>query len=336
MQAMTLDKLPRKVLERIDLQTAFMASRCVVAAEQFQLFRKLHGKELTASDICRRTEIKRERIVPFLAALIGLGLLKKTGRKYTNTALANKYYVRERSINWTRAYSDECKKEYSAFSVLEEMLTTGKNYESLLGIKRTYYVELMEDDPQFAHDFTHMLYHEHLKLAKDMASKLDMKGRNAVLDVGGGSGVMSEALVRKNRKLRACVMDIEPVIGVARKIIRKAGLSKRIDTLVGDMSKSIPEGYDVIMHCDAGGSSETALKLSYQALPPGGMIVLCEPFSTEDLVDPFGRLMWQIRSERQWLVTKRQAIENLRVCGFKSVKQRKLCEGFWMVTALKQ
>lgn len=335
MQAMTLDKLPKKVLARIDLQTAFMASRCVVAAEQFQLFRKLHGRELTSADICRRTGIKRERIVPFLAALMGLGLLKKVGNRYTNTALADKYYVRERSINWTRAYTDECKQEYRAFSVLEEMLTTGKSYESILGIKRTYYLDLMKDDPRFAHDFTHMLYHEHFRLAKEMASKLDLRGRKVVLDVGGGSGVISEALIRKNRKLKACVMDIEPVINVARKIIRKAGLTSRIHTLVRDMNRGLPQGFDVIMHCDAGGTSQEVLGRSYDALPDKGLIVVCESFSSENLVEPFGRLMWQIRSDRYWLTTKRQAIGNLRNCGFKAVKQHKLCDGFWMITALK-
>ena len=53
MTKFTLDKLPKAVLSRIDLQTAFMISRCIVAAERLQLFRKLKGKKLSASAIGR-------------------------------------------------------------------------------------------------------------------------------------------------------------------------------------------------------------------------------------------------------------------------------------------
>ena len=79
MQKFTLDKLPKKVLAKIDVQTAFMASRCVIAAEQLKLFRKLEGKELTAATIGRLTGIKGWRQKAFLAALMSLGLLKKRG-----------------------------------------------------------------------------------------------------------------------------------------------------------------------------------------------------------------------------------------------------------------
>jgi hypothetical protein len=54
MSNLTLDKLSRKVLTGIDLQQAFISSRFVIAAERLQIFRKLHGKELTAAVICKR------------------------------------------------------------------------------------------------------------------------------------------------------------------------------------------------------------------------------------------------------------------------------------------
>jgi len=54
MQMLTLDKLPQRLLAGLDIVTVFKASRCVIAAEQLQLFRKLYGKELTAAEIGRR------------------------------------------------------------------------------------------------------------------------------------------------------------------------------------------------------------------------------------------------------------------------------------------
>lgn len=162
MTEFTLDKLPGKVLAKIDLQTAFMISRCVVAAERFQVFRKLHNKELSAAVIGRRIGVRGWRVEAFLAALVSIGLLKKTGKLYRNTALADRYFVRERSIFWTRLFSKECCREYKAFSVLEEMLTTGRSYASILGIEGWDYVKEMQNNPRWAHDFTHMLYYDHL------------------------------------------------------------------------------------------------------------------------------------------------------------------------------
>ena len=37
-----MNELPRKVLARLDLETVFKASRCVLAAERLLVFRKLH------------------------------------------------------------------------------------------------------------------------------------------------------------------------------------------------------------------------------------------------------------------------------------------------------
>ena len=335
MTEFTLDKLPKKVLARIDLQAAFMISRCVVAAEKFQVFRKLHNKKLSAAAIGRKIGVRGWRVEAFLAALVSIGLLKKTGNLYSNTALANKYYVRERSIYWTRLFSGECRREYQAFSVLEEMLTTEKSYASILGIDSGDYVKQMEEDPQWAHDFTHMLYYDHMPHAKALAQNLDLSNYHSLLDIGGGSGVMSMALVRKYKHLKASVLDIEPVIHVTRKIIRKEKLTRRMDILVGDHDKYIPEGYDVMMFCDAGIGDGTALRLAYDSLPKGGIVVLVEDFTSEDWTVPLYRLMWQLRSNSFWLKSRQRIVSMIREIGFKSIKSRPIYGDTWMITGRK-
>ena len=191
MTEFTLDKLPKRVLAKIDLQQAFMISRCVVAAENLRVFRKLDGKALSAAAIGRRIGVRGWRIEAFLAALVSIGLLKKSGNLYSNTALANKYYVRERSVFWTKLFSDSCCREYRAFSVLEEMLTTEKSYASILGIDSADYIKEMKGDSRWAYDFTHMLYYDHLPHAKALAENLDLSKFHSLLDVGGGSGAQA-------------------------------------------------------------------------------------------------------------------------------------------------
>jgi spermidine synthase len=332
---LTLDKLPQKILARIDLQTAFMISRCVVAAEKLQVFRKLHSKKLSAAAIGRMIGVRGWRAEAFLAALVSVGLLKKTGKLYSNTALANKYYVRDRSIFWTKQYSEWCCREYQAFSVLEEMLTTERGYASILGIDSADYIKEMKEDSQRAYDFTHMLYHHHLPHAKALAENLDLSNYRSVLDAGGGSGVMSMALVRRYKHLKACVLDIESVIHVAKKIIRKEKLSRRIDTLIGDHDKHIPDGHDVVMYCDAELGDGSTLKLAYDSLPQGGLVVLVEDYSSDDWTVPLYRLMWQLRSNSFWLKNWRQIGVMLRKSGFTAIKSRRIYRDTWLITGRK-
>ncbi|UCG61319.1 MAG: methyltransferase domain-containing protein [Candidatus Zixiibacteriota bacterium] len=333
---LTLDKLPKKVLEKLDLQTVFMVSRVVVAAEKLQIFRKLHGKQLTAAQIGRMLGIHRQKREVFLGSLVAVGLLKKKGDLYFNSALAEKYFVRERSIYWTRLYSDQCITEYERFSVLEKMLATGKNYGSIVGKKNVGYLDVIAKNRTWACDFTHMLYYHHLPEARALAKKLNLRGYRSLLDVGGGSGVMSIALARKYPHLKACVLDMKTVTPVTRKIVRREGLSKQITTTVGDLNRDLPDGYDVMMFCDVDiADYRKTFKTAYDRLPAGGLIVVVEELASEDYTEPLLRMMWQLRTQGCLLRTRKEIADIVKACGFKSVKGSFLCRDSWMITGRK-
>ena len=148
MRELTLDKMPRKVLARLDLETVFKASRCVLEAERLLVFRNLNGKELSAAELSRRTGIKPGYCEPFLDFLVFLGLLIKKGKFYRNSPLANKHFIRARSLDWTRLWSSECTKDYEALTVVEGVLTSGKDWRQILGKGRKSDYELVQEDAQ--------------------------------------------------------------------------------------------------------------------------------------------------------------------------------------------
>ena len=77
MELPTLDKFPKRVLAKIDIQKAFILSRLIVAAERLQLFRALHDKRMTAAEIGKSLKLHKLYRLPFLNTMVSLGLLHK-------------------------------------------------------------------------------------------------------------------------------------------------------------------------------------------------------------------------------------------------------------------
>jgi ubiquinone/menaquinone biosynthesis C-methylase UbiE len=60
-------------------------------------------------------------------------------------------------------------------------------------------------------------------------------GPGVLLDVGGGTGIYSIALLQKNPQLRAIVLDRPEVLRIAREFAESYGLTDRMEFLEGDM-----------------------------------------------------------------------------------------------------
>lgn len=335
MKKFTLDKLPQKVLEKIDLERAFMASRLVIAAERFQVFRTLHGKKLHADEIGIKLKIHRKYLTIFLDALVSLGLLVKKGDVYRNSSLAEKYFIEGRSIYWTRQFSKECVEAFDAYTALEKVLLSGEISHAIEKANKKNYLEAMKNDAQEAEDFTQMLFHYHRPEAEALAEYLNLTKKKAVLDVGGGSGVMSIALLQKNPNLNACILDIESVCKIVLGNIHNAGLSHRMSVISGDFRKGLPEGFDVIMCCDIGRVPEELIREAYRRLPPDGMIVLVDRFLSSDSTEPLDRLLCQFEGSGFGMETREDMTKLFGDYGFEKVCLDTLINDVWIITGTK-
>lgn len=332
MELPTLDKFPKSALAQIDIQKAFIVSRLVIAAERLQVFRVLHGKRLAADALARSLRIHPLSAAPFLNSLVALGLLRKESGAYRNTPFAEKYFVRERSIYWTRQFSAECVAGYERLVDFEKTLRSGKSRRPRA---KPGYVERMKRDRREAEDFTQMLFHLHQGDAGALAAYLDLAGRSAVLDVGGGSGVMSIALAKRNPHLAVRILDIAPVCEIAARNVKRAGLSRRVRTQAGDIRGPLPAGYDVVMFCDVGAVTPRHLRNAYRCLPPGGLLVLADRYLADDATRPLDRLVEHFTGSSFGLATRRDMVEAVKAAGFQSVRARNVYRQVWYITAIK-
>jgi len=156
-----------------------------------------------------------------------------------------------------------------------------------------------------------------------------------VLDVGGGSGVMSIALAKRNPHLHATILDIAPVCEVAAGNIRRAGLARRVRTLGGDIHGRLPAGHDVIMFCDIGPISKQLLRSAYKCLPANGLVVLVDRYFSEDGTKPLDRLVEHFAGSSFGLATWKDMVEAVKSCGFQGVKAANVYRDVWFITGRK-
>lgn len=115
------------------------------------------------------------------------------------------------------------------------------------------YVARMATEPDRARRFTRMLYDLHRELADSLAAALDLTGVRRLLDLGGGSGVMSLALLRRNPGLEVVVADLPTVCAEGRRIARENGREDRLTFWEGDLlDGELPGGFDAVLECDVG------------------------------------------------------------------------------------
>ncbi|MBL9134511.1 MAG: methyltransferase domain-containing protein [Verrucomicrobiales bacterium] len=145
--------------------------------------------------------------------------------------------------------------------------------------------EAMRDEA-FARDFTAVMNCRGLALGQALAEAVRplLAGRVRVLDVGGGSGVYSAAMVRAVPGLSATVLEQAPVDAIARRSIETWGLAGRVNVIGADMlSDPWPEDCDVhlisnVLHDWDVPEVAAILTRSARSLRPGGLLIIHDAF----------------------------------------------------------
>jgi ubiquinone/menaquinone biosynthesis C-methylase UbiE len=155
-----------------------------------------------------------------------------------------------------------------------------------------YFRQILES-PCYAAEFTRMLYEIHIPLAKQLAETLDFQGVTKLMDLGGGSGVISFALLRKHPELESVVVDVENVCKAGRELAAENKLEKRISYLAIDfLQENLPTGFDMVIFCDSGLLNDFMLRKIYAALNPNGRIVIVGQFPPSKKNPASSHLIW--------------------------------------------
>jgi predicted O-methyltransferase YrrM len=312
-----------------DLMDAYLTSAALNAAMELGLFWLLAERPLNGTQVSQALDIPENRCRYWLQLLCSTGLVEQVPEGYTLSPTARTAIVDAYSQETWAFLAQEARMRFPLILDLARHIREPRSVWAALEMTPPDYFAPMVEDPGQARAFTRMLYEIHLPYADALAATLDMSGVERLMDLGGGSGVVSLALLRRYPHLSATVVDIPSVCAAGREIAAENGLEGRITYHAADfIQEALPLGFDLILQCDAGPCNAAFFRKVRTALNPGGRLVIVDQFATAENTAPGAYLYWAFQAALEnpdyTRITSAQVRAELTRAGFQVLSERTL------------
>ncbi len=306
-----------------DLMEAYATSAALNAAMELGLFWLLAERPLASVAIAQALGIPRNRCQYWLQLLTATGLIVETPAGYATSPTAQTAILEACSQDTWAFLAGEAREGFPAVLDLALHIHKPESTWAAQGLQPPIDFAQMVESPDRARRFTRMLCEIHLPLADKLAEHLQMSHVERLLDLGGGSGVMSLALLRRHPDLKAVVVDIANVCAAGREIAAENALQERITYHAADFVRDdLPSGFDMVLECDVGVYSEEVLRKMWALLNPGGRLVIVDHFAPAEGVAPatppytYWAFLASLADPEFSFPTATQMQERLRQAGF--------------------
>src|SRR5215468_897960 len=270
------------------MATAYWESAALMAAVELDVFTAIARGQNTIPALAKAAGMTDRNAERLLTALAAMTLLERDGDRFANAPDVQRFLVKD-SERYAGPWILFTKPRWKAFGELGERLKS--TVENRLGA----YTEFTVEDARRYHAATYSIG---MGAARLFSRSVDLSGRKLMLDLGGGSGAYSIVATQTFPGLKAIVLDLPPVVVVAREYITANGASERVSALAGDFTTSdFPQGADVVVMASNLPQYEPALirlvvGKAFQALVPGGEMHLIGETLHDDRKGPLSAALW--------------------------------------------
>ena len=204
----------------LELARGFMASRVLLSGAELDLFTLLTKEPLTAKEIAAATKTRLRGIVILLDALSALGfMVKKGGRYQTGSSVA---------LLLSATAPD------SILPMVLHMATVWQNWSQITDIVLGKTTPGLKTKGALAKEnrnaFINAMHAVAAKVAPQVVAAINPGRAGRLLDVGGGSGTYTLAMLSAMPEMRATLFDLPPVIEMARDRVQAADMADRVES----------------------------------------------------------------------------------------------------------
>lgn len=256
----------------VELVAAFRGARVLTAAVSLGVFDALAQGPGDAAGLAVRLRTEARATGILLDALAALGFVEKKGESYANSPVSQRYLV----------------------SGAPGGLASNLRYQELLAgawadlpgaVRRGGPVRglesLLANDEEFSRDYIRGMADISGRPARELAAGLELSGARDALDVGGGPGTYSLALLAKEPKLKVVLLDLPTTLRVTRELVRDSPHAGRLKLRAGNYHEADfgQEAFDIVLlshvtHDEGEDENRLLLAKAHEALRPGGRVVI--------------------------------------------------------------
>ncbi|TDJ52830.1 MAG: methyltransferase [Nitrospina sp.] len=310
-------------------------ARILMAALEFKIFSILRQKKMTARQMAQHTKTKLDGMEPLLNALTSMQALRYDKGRYSSAPHMYKYLC-ESSPHYQKGTTFLKLEKNDEWARLIDIIRKGRNVSEYEG----------DDDPGFRHCFTHAMHDRSGPFAQDIARLVTRKPAGRFLDLGAGPGTYSAAILRKDKKARATLLDRSTALKVARELHARSSIWPRIELKPGDLFETaFGENYDTvfysnILHVYNPEQNKKLFRKMKKALVKGGRVVLVDYFHTLDYSRPYEAALFGVTMLLFTATGKTYSYDEtenlLSQTGFHKFRRFPLKEGAGMLVAFKK
>jgi predicted O-methyltransferase YrrM len=260
----------------LGLSRGFMKTRVFLTGAELGLYTLLNDNPLSAEEIAEQLGAAPRPLTIVLDALAAMELLVKEEGRYR-----------------IEPSSSALLAEDAPGSVLPMVRHAANLWKRWSALTELVGARAVEEDPDAS--LRAFIGAMHIAASPQAASIVELvKPGNArrLLDVGGASGTYTIAFLRAVPGMTATLFDRPPVVEMARERLAEAGLLDRVALAAGDFNiDPLPGGHDLvflsaIIHMNSPAQNVALYRKVYDALLPGGRIVVRDHIMSPDRISP--------------------------------------------------
>ncbi len=325
----------------VELASAYYGSAVLFAALEVGAFEAVRraGGAVTAEALAAAEGLDPRGLGLLLDACVAVGLLRKEGDAYRNTAAGEAALVPGGAADLTQAvrYNRDV---YPAWGRLAGLVREGRPVEAPA-------IHLGEDRAR-TRRFALAMHGRALGIGRAVVPLVDLRGRRRLLDLAGGPGTYAVLLAQANPGLSSVTVDLPAISEVAAELVREAGMAERIACRAGDYHTDAyePAAYDAVtifgaLHQESPGQIRAILGRAYDALAPGGRLFVLDMMTDATHTRPAFSALFAVNmaltTEHGWVFSDEELKGWLAEAGFVAAETRAAPPPMphWLVSADK-
>jgi predicted nicotinamide N-methyase len=253
-----------------------------MTAAETDVFSLLLDTPKTSAQVSRELSSDRRATETLLNALVALGLLVKTEGSF-RVKPGFERVLSSSASETVLPVIQHMAQLWDSWGRLTEIVRKGK-------VRRS--IEALERDEAGVRAFIGAMHTIGLGLARGVVARLDLSGHRSMIDVGGGSGIYTIAVLQAAPEMSATLFDRPLVTEIARRKLAEEGLTGRVTLVNGDFYvDALPHGHDLallsaIIHQNDSDQNVELYRKVFDALVAGGTVVVRDFVMSEDHTHP--------------------------------------------------